>query len=84
MRIRMKSLSLQEFNQDYVSKYADFWYNSKAHYLNQSKRKEYIEQKSTKEKEYNSMSMNLQVKVAHYLAKKSVKYNMTVIFHRFW
>ena len=37
-----------------------------------------------KEKEYKSMSMNLQVKVAHVLAKKSVKYNMRVIFHRLY
>ena len=36
-RIRMKGLSLEEFNQDYVSKCADFWYNSKAHHLNQCK-----------------------------------------------
>ena len=46
----MKSLSLQEFTQDYVSKYADFWYNSKAHHLNRSKQKEYIEQKFNKRK----------------------------------
>ena len=36
----------------------------------------------TKEKEYNSISMNLQVKVAHVLAKESIKYNVRVIFHR--
>ena len=78
----MKGLSLEEFNQDYASKCADFWYNSKARRLNQCKRKEYTERKSSKKKEYNSISMNLQVKVAHVLAKKSVKYNMRVIFHR--
>ena len=38
----------------------------------------------TKEKEYNSISMNLQVKVAHDLAKTNVKFNMTVIFHRLY
>ena len=36
-----------------------------------------------KEKEYNSISVNLQVKVAHVLPKKSVKYNVRVIFHRY-
>ena len=38
----------------------------------------------TKEKEYNSMSMNLQVKVAHVLAEKSAKYNVRVIFHHLY
>ena len=33
-----------------------------------------------KEKEYNSISVNLQAKVAHVLAKKSVQHNMTRIF----
>ena len=28
--------------------------------------------------------MNLQVKLAHVLAKRSVKYNMRVIFHRLY
>ena len=37
-----------------------------------------------KEKEYNSMSMNLQVKVAHVLAKKSVKYNVREVFHNLY
>ena len=35
----------------------------------------------TKEKEKNSISMNLQVKVTHVLARKSVKYNVRIIFH---
>ena len=37
-----------------------------------------------KEKEYNSIPMNLQVKVAHVLAKNSVKCNMRVILHRLY
>ena len=63
---------------------ADFWYNSKAHRLNQCKQKEYTEQKSNKRNEYNSISMNLQVKVVHVLAEKSVKYNVRVIFHHLY
>ena len=43
MRIRMKGLNLEEFNQDYGCKCADFWYNSKARRLNQCKRKKYTE-----------------------------------------
>ena len=50
IRIRMKGLSLEEFNQDYARKCADFWYNSKALLLNQFKRKEYTEGKSIKRK----------------------------------
>ena len=50
MRIRMKGLSSEEFNQDYACKCADFWYISKAGHLNQCKRKEYIERKSNKRK----------------------------------
>ena len=38
----------------------------------------------TKEKEKSLRSMNLQVKLAHVLAKRSVKYNMRVIFHRLY
>ena len=38
----------------------------------------------TKIKEKNSISMNLQVKVAHVLAKKSVNHNVRVIFHRLY
>ena len=36
----------------------------------------------TKEKEYNSISMNLQVKVAHVLAKKSVLQTLLLRFLR--
>ena len=50
MRIRIKGLSLEEFNQGYACKCADFWYNSKARRLNQCKRKEYVERKSNKRK----------------------------------
>ena len=82
MRKRIKGVSLEEFNQDYTSKCADFLYNSRARRLNQSKRKEYAERKSTKEKEYNSISMNLQVKVAHVLAKKSVLQTLLLRFLR--
>ena len=46
----MKGLSLEEFNQDNASKCDDFWYNSKARRLNQCKRKEYTERKSSKRK----------------------------------
>ena len=38
----------------------------------------------TKEKEKSLRSMNLQVKLARVLAKRSVKYNMRVIFHRLY
>ena len=41
-------------------------------------------QNPAKEKAYNSMLMNLQVKVAPVLVKKSVKYNVRVIFHRLY
>ena len=50
MRIRMKGFSLEEFNQDYASKCADFWYNSKACCLNKCKWKKYTEPKSSKRK----------------------------------
>ena len=50
MRKRIKGVSLEEFNQDYTSKCADFLYNSRARRLNQSKRKEYAERKSNKRK----------------------------------
>ena len=50
MRIRIKGLSLEEFNQDYACKCADFWYNSKACRLYQCKRKEYTKRKSNKRK----------------------------------
>ena len=48
--------------------------------LNKNK-KDMPSENPTKEKKYNSISMNFQVKVAHVLAKTSVKYNMTAIFH---
>ena len=50
MRITIKGLSLEEFNQDYASKCANVWYNSKARRLNQRKQKEHTEQKSNKRK----------------------------------
>ena len=52
-------------------------------HLNLNK-KNTLSENPTKVKEYNSISINLQVKVAHVLAKKSVKYNMTVIFHHLY
>ena len=84
----MKGLSLEEFNQDYASKCADFWYNSRHNskhaVLINVNEKHIPNENPAKEKEYNSISMNLQVKVAHVLAKKSVKYNVRVIFHRLY
>ena len=50
MRITIKGLSLEEFNQDYASKCTNVWYNSKARRLNQRKQKEHTEQKSNKRK----------------------------------
>ena len=49
--------------------------------LNNLNKKNTPRENPTKAKEYNSKSMNLQVKVARVLVKESVKYNMTVIFH---
>ena len=46
----MKGLSLEEFNQDYGNKCANFWYNSQARCLSQSKQKEYTKWKSNKRK----------------------------------
>ena len=80
----MKGLGLEEFNQDYASVCADFWCNSKACHLNQCKQKEYAKLKSNKRKREKTDYNELKVKVAHVLVKKSVEYNVRVMFHHFY
>ena len=46
--------------------------------------KNILNKNPAKEKECNSISMNLQVKVVHVLAKKSVKYNVREVFHHLY
>ena len=48
MRICMKSLSIAEFNKDYLSQCVSHWYGSKAHWIGQKKRKKYKAQKTKK------------------------------------
>ena len=81
MRIRLKGLGSEEFNQDYASKCADFGIIPRHAILININKKNIQNENPTNEKEENSISMNLEVKVAHVLAKKSVKYNVRIIYH---
>ena len=50
MRIRMKGVSLADFNEKYAALCTEFWYNSKSRRLNQRKRKTYSERVTTKKR----------------------------------
>ena len=53
MRIRMKGLSITDFDKDYSSQYVSHWYGSKARRIGQKKWKKYEARKTKKKQRPN-------------------------------